>query len=159
MRISSLFGYLVDLWELARRFSFRLFEDPPKRIWQARRCSSHRLKQPRFGWRCKHRSRCTLSVGRRFPRDFSSPLKSAPWVFLLLVGFGVLWVLEFASWSCGNFGSHVGNRNFEWCFSETPLRKTDDFRVPETFKMCRGGAGGSSASQRKRNAKEREHEL
>ena len=25
--------------------------------------------------------------------------------------------------------------------------------------MCRGGAGGSSAAQRKRNAKEREHEL
>ena len=88
VRIVSLFGYLVDLWELARRFSFWLFENPPKRIWQARRCSSHRLKQPRFGWRCKHRSRRTLSVGRRFPRDFSSPLKSAPWVFSTL---GRLW--------------------------------------------------------------------
>ena len=107
VRIASLFGYLVDLWELARRFSFWLFEDPPKRSWQARRCSSHRLKQP-FGWRCKHHRRCTLSVGRSFPCDFSSPLKSAPWVFLLLVGFGVLWVPEFASGHVATLGHMSG---------------------------------------------------
>ena len=159
VQIASIFGYLVDFWELVRRFSFWLFKGPQKRIWQARRCSSHRLKQPRFGWKCRHHTRFTLSVCRRLPRDFSPPLKSVPWDFPYLGRFWFSLGSGFRLLSCGNFGSHVGNRLFKWCFGETSARTTDDFRIPETFKMCRGGAGGSSATQRKRNAREREHEL